>query len=131
MQTYGEFYQSVMLPPWAPPSWLFGVAWSIIYPLFIAATVLTAVRVVKGRAPRAMLWLLVINWVANLAFTPIQLGLTPLWPASLDILVVLATLVLFERLAWRHLRAAFWLMLPYLAWGAFATALQLTITLTN
>ncbi|HXV26446.1 MAG TPA: TspO/MBR family protein [Candidatus Paceibacterota bacterium] len=131
MRTYAEFYQSVVLPAWAPPAWLFGVAWGIIYPLFIIATVLTVVAVVRRRAPRSMLWLLAANWVANLLFTPIQLGLTPLWPASVDILVVLGTLVVYQRLAWRHLRWAFWLLVPYLLWGAFATVLQLTITLTN
>lgn len=131
MRSYQEFYANVRLPSWAPPDWLFGVAWGIIYPLFIAATALTVWRASKGRAPWSMVWLLAANWVANLLFTPIQLGLEPLWPASLDILVVVGTLVVFQVLAWRHLRAAFWLMVPYLAWGVFATALQLTITVTN
>jgi len=131
MRTYQDFYQSIVRPDWAPPPWLFGVAWGIIYPLFAVTTLLTLLRASKGRVPWSMVWLLVANWVANLLFTPIQLGLEPLWPASVCILVVLATLVAFEWKAWRYYRLAFWLMVPYLAWGLFATVLQLTITFTN
>ncbi len=131
MLSYAEFYQSILLPPWAPPAWLFGVAWGIIYPLFIIATVYTAYAVWKGRAPRGFLWAFGINWIANLLFTPIQLGLTPLWPASLDILLVLVSLSYIQWRAWRVLRPTFWLLLPYLFWGLFATALQLTISFTN
>jgi tryptophan-rich sensory protein len=131
MRTYQDFYQSIVRPEWAPPAWLFGIAWGIIYPLFGIVTVLTLYRATKSRLPWSMVWLLAANWAANLLFTPIQLGLEPLWPASICILVVLVTLAAFEWKAWRHFRLAFWLMLPYLAWGLFATALQLTIMLTN
>ena len=131
VKTYGEFYSMLDLPSWAPPSWLFGVAWSIIYPLFIAATVVVAVMVVRKRAPRKLLVLLLVNWAANLAFTPVQLGLEPLWPASVVILIVLGSLVWFQVHAWKKARTAFWLLVPYLAWGLFAAVLQLTITATN
>ena len=131
MLTYQQFYAGVHLPSWAPPAWVFGVAWSIIYPLFIAATIYAIYLATKRRMPTAVLWALGINWVANLLFTPIQLGLKPLWPASVDILVVLASLVFIEVRAWKKSRIIFWLLVPYLLWGTFATALQLTIAGTN
>ena len=129
--TYEEFYSSIVLPAWAPPQWLFGVAWSIIYPLFIAASVYFAYLVIKKRAPGTLLWVLLANWAANLAFTPVQLRLEPLWPASLVILAVLGTLAYVQWHVRRHSPLIFWLLVPYLAWGTFATALQLTITFTN
>ena len=131
MLSYQEFYAGLTLPNWAPPAWVFGVAWSIIYPLFIAATVYAVYLVTKKRMPNAVLWALGINWVANLLFTPIQLGLRPLWPASLDILVVLGSLAFIQWRVWRKSEVVFWLLVPYLLWGTFATALQLTITATN
>lgn len=131
MTTYPEFYARLVLPPWAPPAWLFGVAWAVIYPLFGIATVYTVYLAYRGRASWGLVWLLASNWAANLLFTPVQLGLEPLWPASVVILVVLGTLAAFQRRAWRECRPAFWLLLPYLAWGLYATALQLTITFTN
>ena len=131
MLTYQEFYAGIHLPVWAPPAWVFGVAWSIIYPLFAIATVYTLYLTVKRRIPAWMVIVLAINWAANLAFTPIQLGLRALWPASVDILIVLGTLGYFQIHAWRHARIVFWLLVPYLVWGAFATVLQLTIMGTN
>ncbi|HTP56890.1 MAG TPA: TspO/MBR family protein [Candidatus Paceibacterota bacterium] len=127
MLTYQQFYSAVNLPAWAPPSWWFGVAWSIIYPLFIAATIVAVHLWMKKRMPSAVLWALGINWIANLLFTPIELGLKPLWPASVDIVIVLASLIYVVGRAWRVSKPVVWLLVPYLVWGVFATALQLTI----
>lgn len=129
--TYEEFYSSIVLPSWAPPSWFFGLAWGIIYPLFIVASFYLAYLVAKKRAPRPLLWVLLVNWTANLLFTPVQLGLEPLWPASLVILTVLGTLAYVQWHVRRYSMLVFWLLVPYLAWGTFATMLQLTITFTN
>lgn len=131
MLTYQEFYQSIEKPFFAPPEWLFGVAWGIIYPLIAIAFVYLIYLVFKKRVLAYLLWIFIVNLIANLLFTPIQLGLTALWPASLDILVILATLAYFEYKIWRHSKTIFFLLLPYLLWGAFATILQLTITFIN
>lgn len=131
MRTYQDFYQNIDLPSFAPPSWLFGVAWGIIYPLIIVAGLYLVYLAFKKRAPLSLVILFALNIAANLLFTPIQLGLTALWPASIDILVVLGTLAVFEYKVWRVSKLIFWLLVPYLLWGAFATVLQLTITVIN
>ncbi len=131
MRTYADFYQSVQLPIFAPPAWLFGIAWGIIYPLITVAFVYLCVLVIRKQAPRSLLWLLIANLIANFIFTPIQLGLTPLWPASVDILIILITLAVFELHIWKHSKTIFWLLVPYLLWASFATILQLTIATTN
>ncbi len=131
MRTYQDFYQSIELPFFAPPSWVFGVAWGIIYPLIIIAGIYLIYLTVKKRTPAYLLGLFALNIIANLLFTPIQLGLTALWPASLDILVVLATLAILEWKVFQYSKLIFWLLVPYLLWGTFATVLQLTITATN
>lgn len=131
MRTYADFYQTIDLPSFAPPSWVFGLAWGIIYPLIVIAGVYLLYAVVKKRLPVQLLIVFVVNIIANLLFTPLQLGLNSLWPASIDILVILGTLVWLQYHCWSRARIVFWLLLPYLLWGAFATVLQLTITLTN
>jgi len=131
MQTYQEFYQAIEKPFFAPPNWLFGTAWGIIYPLITIAFIYTCVLVIRKKVPNSLLWVLIVNLIANALFTPIQLGLSALWPASLDILVVFGTLAFFEWKIWRHSKIAFFLLLPYLLWGAFATILQITITFIN
>jgi len=132
MQTYQEFYSGIEKPFFAPPDWLFGVAWGIIYPLIAIAFIYTLYLVFKKKnLPISLLWVFVVNLAANFLFTPIQLGLTALWPASLDILVVLVTLAFMEYKFFKLSKPIFYLLLPYLLWGAFATVLQLTITFTN
>lgn len=131
MRTYQEFYSNIQKPFFAPPEWLFGLAWGIIYPLIAIAGLRLIYLVYKKQAPKNLLAVFGLNLAANFLFTPIQLGLQPLWPASIDILVILATLAFLEYKIWRYSKLVFILLLPYLLWGGFATALQLAITFLN
>lgn len=131
MKTYPEFYQYIDKPFFAPPDWVFGVAWGIIYPLIAIAFVYLAYLTWKKKVPVTLIVVFAINLIANFLFTPIQLGLDALWPASVDILVVLGTLLYLEWKLLKYSKTLFVLLLPYLLWGAFATVLQLTITFIN
>ena len=131
MRTYQEFYSDIAKPFFAPPPWVFGAAWGIIYPLIALALAYTLYLYLRKGLPRYFLWLFGVNLVANVLFTPIQLGLTAFWPASLDILVILGTLAIIEYRMWARSKVVFFLLVPYLLWGAFATVLQFTISYLN
>jgi benzodiazapine receptor len=75
-----------------------------------------------------------LNLFFNLIFTPIQFGLKNNLLASIDILLVVATLVWAFYTLWHaapELRWIVYVNIPYLLWGTFATCLQLTITFLN
>lgn len=75
-----------------------------------------------------------LNLVFNLAFTPIQFGLKNNLLASIDILLVLGTLIWALYAVWHATTQLRWVVyanIPYVLWGSFATCLQLTITLLN
>jgi tryptophan-rich sensory protein len=72
-----------------------------------------------------------LNIVFNLAFTPIQFGLQNNLLASIDILLVVGTLVWALWVIFPHVPWVTYSNIPYLAWGLFATVLQLTITILN
>lgn len=131
MVGYKEWYASLSKPFFAPPDWLFGVAWGLIYPLIGLALGVALYLYVKGKLPRFILAVFALNLLANILFTPIQLGLKDNLIASADILVVLTTLMYLEVWAWRHSKLIFTLLLPYLLWGSFATLLLLSITALN
>lgn len=131
MKTYQEFYQAIEKPFFAPPEWFFGIAWGIIYPLIAIVFCYLIYLLLKKNIPSSLFLIFIANLITNFLFTPIQLGLEPLWPATLDILVVLGTLLYFEFQIFRYSKLIFVLLLPYLLWGAFATILQITITLIN
>ncbi len=131
MRTYQEFYQSIQKPFFAPPDWAFGLAWGIIYPLIAIAFAYLAYLAWKKQVPEQLVGIFILNMAANLIFTPLQLGLESFWPASLDISVILITLIILEFKIWRYSKIIFFLLLPYLLWGAFATVLQFTIAILN
>jgi len=128
---YQEYYTAITKPFFAPPEWVFGLAWGIIYPLIALAAVYILYLVYKKRADWKLFLILVLNMIGNIVFTPLQLLLPgELW-ASLDILFVLATVALLQWYAWRVSKLLFILLLPYLLWGTFATVLQITIFFLN
>ena len=73
----------------------------------------------------------ILNIVFNLAFTPIQFGLRNLPLATLDIYLVLITLIWAMVVIFPHMRWVTYMMIPYVVWVGFATVLQTTITVIN
>ena len=126
-----NWYEELAKPAWAPPAPVFGIVWSILYPIIIIAYGYVIYRVVRGEFPPALLLPILLNVVANVAFTPIQFGLRNLWLAEIDIIVVLATIIWSMIAIWPHARWASLALTPYLVWVMIATALQSSITWLN
>ena len=116
------FYAQLVRPVWAPPPWLFAPVWTILYALMgVAAWLVWRVRGFK--AARSALLLFIIQLAANALWSWVffvwhQGGLAFAEVLLLWCLIV-ATTVSFRR----HHAAAAGLMLPYLAWVTFASAL--------
>ncbi len=93
----------------------------------------SAVFVQAGRKkiPRKVAIPFAINLLANLLFTPIQLRLCKLPLASVDILVVWATLLWMMIAIRPHAAWVAMAQLPYFVWVSIATVLQLAITWMN
>ena len=128
---YRDWYGSLEKPFFAPPEWLFGTAWGIIYPLIIIALVWTLVLWRKNKVSGGFVGLFGANIIANLAFTPLILGTLNNMVGTVSILAVIGTLIALQWRAWRLSKPVFWLLVPYVAWGSFATVLQITITALN
>lgn len=128
---YRDWYASLEKPFFAPPSWLFGVAWGLIYPLIAIAFALSLFLWRKGRLSGGFVALFVLNLAANLTFSPTVLTFDSNLFAALHILVVLATLIPLVAIAYRSAKIVFWLLVPYLLWGTYATMLQLALLLLN
>ncbi|MYM67603.1 tryptophan-rich sensory protein [Pseudoduganella sp. FT55W] len=121
------FYAQLDQPSWAPPAWLFGPAWTLLYLLMAVA----AWRIARTEHAKPALQLYVAQLVLNalwswlffawhqgaLAFACIIV----LW------LMIAATIVVFKR----RDRIAAALLLPYIGWVSFATALCFSIWQRN
>ena len=127
----GARYLVLERPVWAPPSWAFGVVWPVLYVLIGVAAwrVWRAAGSVWAAAGPLALWggQLLLNALWPWVF----FGLEAFWPAVgviivLDV-VVLATIVAFAR----RDRPAAWLLVPYLLWILYASALNIAIAALN
>ena len=125
------WYEELAKPSWAPPASLFGTVWSILYPIIIVAFGYVIYRVIRGEIPTSVLVPIVINIVANVAFTPIQFGLRNLVLAEIDIIIVLVTTVWSMVAIWPYAPIAALALVPYLVWVSIATVLQTSITYLN
>lgn len=124
-------YQELLKPEWAPPSWLFGPVWTILYAVIAATFGYVFYLFAKGKVPFVVALPFMLNLVFNFIFTPIQFGLKNLPLASLDIILVLVTLVWALVAIYPYVRMVAYANIPYLLWVSFATVLQLTITFMN
>lgn len=126
-----EKYADMKKPSWAPPSWLFGPVWVILYVLIVVSFGGAVLAVLDHRAPVVLLLPFFLNLIFNLSFTYIQFGMRNNYLAAADIVLCLLTLVwgMLAVLPYDPWIAV--VNLPYLLWLSFATVLQLTITYLN
>lgn len=124
-----SFYDTLVKPSFAPPGWLFPVAWTILY----AGMAWSAWLIFREKKPRrkAALVLYFIQLAVNLAwpwlfFVMQALGLSFLWLALLWMLVLVLAVMAFGIR-----KAAGWLLTPYLAWVTFAGVLNFTVAQLN
>jgi tryptophan-rich sensory protein len=122
-----QTYRALELPPFAPPSWLFGPVWSVLY-LFIGVAGWLLWR--AGGWDR-VLWLWVAQLLLNLAWTPLFFAADQYVLALVDIVALDLAVAALVVLAWPRSRVAAGLLVPYLAWTCFATALTLGIVVLN
>lgn len=127
----GEWYAQLIKPLWAPPAWLFGPVWTVLYVIILISFGYAAIMFFRKQIPFLIFLPFILNIIFNLAFTPLQFGLQNNLLAAIDILLILGTLV-WALLA-IHPYAAWvsYVNIPYLFWVSFATILQLTITYLN
>jgi tryptophan-rich sensory protein len=126
----GGFYGELARPGWAPPAWLFGPVWTLLYILMgLGAWLVWRKRGVPGVS-------------TALALYVVQLALNALWTwlffawrsgaaAFIEILVLLAvlaaTFVRFRKAS----SAAALMLVPYILWTGFATILTFSVWKAN
>ena len=130
MQNY-NWYSKLVKPSWAPPAWVFGPVWTVLYCVIAVSFGKVFIMFFQKKIPFIVLLPFILNLIFNFAFTPIQFGLKNNYLAAVDVLLVLGTLVWAIIAIWPHVRWIAYAQTPYLLWVLFATILQLTVTFLN
>ncbi|MBX3656703.1 MAG: tryptophan-rich sensory protein [Ramlibacter sp.] len=120
----GDFYRDLIRPPWAPPGWLFAPVWSALYALMgISAWLVWRAGGFAGA--RNALLVFMLQLAANALWTWLFFVWRQGGLALAEIVLLWVLIALTIGLFWRVSRLAAMLLLPYLAWVSFASALTL------
>lgn len=126
-----EYYNSLNLPPLAPPSWIFPVAWGVLYALMIVSACLIEVNVKDGMYKKDAISFyytqLLVNAVWPYLFFVFKVPLFAfVWLILLLVLVVLTSLK-FLRL----LKVSGYMFIPYILWLLYAGYINLFTAILN
>lgn len=125
-----SFYTQLVQPDWAPPPWLFGPVWTVLYAMMaIAAWLVWRRGGLRGNPVALSLFFgqLLLNALWSWLFFAWHLGALAFADIVLLWALIVATLVSF----WRVSPLAGALLMPYLLWVSFAAALNYSLWQLN
>ncbi|MHB0978074.1 MAG: TspO/MBR family protein [Minisyncoccota bacterium] len=126
-----KYFSELIKPTWAPPAWLFGPVWSVLYILIAVSFGKVFIMLFQKQISFWIALPFILNLIFNFSFTYFQFGLKNNYLAAADILLVLITLIWAMLAIFPIARWIAYINIPYLLWVSFATVLQLTITYLN
>lgn len=127
----GGWYQTLVRPELAPPNWVFGPVWTMLYFLMGVAAFLVWQKGVGRRAVQIALSLflfqLVFNTLWSIVFFRFESTGGALGVIVFLWLAIVATMVAFSKVS----KTSAWLLVPYLLWVSFAVYLNLSFWQLN
>ncbi len=122
-------YTSLKQPPLSPPSWLFPIAWSILYLLMGISYYLFQNNVWKNKTTEALVYYaqLFVNALWSIFFFNLKWRLFSIFWIIILLILVVITIVLFNK----KYKTSAYLLIPYLIWLIYATYLNIGVYLLN
>lgn len=125
------WYATLNKPFFNPPNWVFGPAWTILYLLLGVAAFLVWEKGWKKKEVRGALTIFAIQFILNIAWTPLFFGLKSPGLALVEIIIlwlfILLTIVKFYQIS----KPAGIILIPYILWVTFATVLNFAVVRLN
>ena len=122
------WYGALNKPSFNPPNWVFAPVWTLLYIMMAVA----AWRVWRVAGLRSVpLVLFFVQLAANFAWSFLFFRFHLIGVALADIVLLLLLIIATAIAFWRREHIAGLLLLPYIAWVGFATALNLGIWQLN
>ncbi len=123
-------YVELRQPFFAPPSWLFGPVWTLLYVLMAVAAWLVWRERKKTKVKVALFF-----YFAQLALNALWTLIFFLWMARfwavVEIIILFVFIFVTTLFFGRIKKASAYLMIPYMAWVIFATVLASAVWYLN
>ena len=130
MPSIPTWYAALAKPSFNPPNGVFGPVWTVLYlAMAVAAWLIWKSPASPARANALMIW--AAQLLLNAVWTPTFFAFHRIGDALLVIVLLDFVLAVLIVVAWRMQRIASLLLMPYLAWTLFATALNAAIFRLN
>ena len=130
LDSISNWYRYLHKPSFSPPNWIFGPVWTLLYLLMGVSLFLIWKRKQNKETKEAIKWFLV-QLAFNFLWSLIFFGGHQIVLALFDIVILLVAIYVTKEKFLKLDKTAGYLLLPYLLWVAFATALNLSILLLN
>lgn len=115
------YYTQIQLPSFAPPGWVFGPVWTILYAVMGLGHYIIWTKL-KGSVRRNIL-ILIWSWF----FFTLKSNLL----ATIDIVLLLSILCVLQYMYFKYKKTLFYMFIPYTLWVSFATALTIGVLILN
>lgn len=125
-----EWYTTLTLPTWQPPSALFGPVWTTLYVL-VAMAMIFAYDRANARQATLLTVALVANGLLNVGWSLVFFGAHDLFAAIFESGLLALSIGVLIALVWPISRTAAWMLVPYFTWVTFATTLTYAIWSLN
>jgi benzodiazapine receptor len=122
----GNWYATLNKPFWTPPNIVFPIAWTLLY-LMIAVA---GAFIFQG-SNRQLKILWVLQLLLNGLWSWLFFGRHLVLIGMIDIIMMLVSIAWLVWLSFSRIRVVALLLLPYLAWVAYASTLNLGIFILN
>jgi tryptophan-rich sensory protein len=128
---YGNpWFDTLQKPSFMPPGFLFGIVWPILYALLGLALAMIVAEPPSDRRRLALI-LFGVQMVLNFAWSPLFFAGHDITLAKYVIIAMIVIAAAAALLFYRLRPVAGLLMVPYLCWLMFATALNTSIEALN
>jgi len=131
MSSIPTWYAALNKPPFNPPNWLFGPAWTILYIMMGISSYLIWEKGWEKPEVKIALALFAIQLILNSSWSVLFFGTHSLIRGFVCIVflwfAILLTMIKFFALS----STAGWLLVPYILWVSFASILNYFIMVLN
>lgn len=125
------WYVYLNKPSFNPPNWIFGPVWTLLYIMIGIAAYLVWCHQDKSESYLKAKRIYIVQLLFNFSWSIIFFGLHQIFGALIIIVLLLISIVITIKNFSKISKTAGLLLIPYLMWVSFASALNLFIYLLN